>query len=115
MAAAGMGVRGVDQLVDSLDAAARELAGLTRAHTEAGQLLADRAHRNVRRKTGHLDESHSVVVDAGEVKVVNTASYAPIVHAYDPWLARSLDQLHDQLIDVYADGVAGVVATITGA
>lgn len=110
-----MGVRGVDQLVDSLNAAARELAGLTRANTEAGQLLIDRAHRNVRRKTGHLDESHGLVVDAGEVEVVNTASYAPIVNAYDPWLARSLDELTDQLVDIYADGVAGVVATIRGA
>lgn len=115
MAAAGMGVRGVDQLVASLDAAARELAGLTRAHTEAGQLLAARAHQTVRRKTGHLDDSHDVVVADGEVEVVNTADYAPIVHAYDPWLSRSLDQLHDQLIDIYADGVAGVVATIRGA
>jgi hypothetical protein len=113
--AAGMGVRGVDQLVGSLDAAARELAGLTRAHTEAGELIATRAHRNVRRATGHLDESHAVVVDAGNVEVVNTASYAPIVHAYDPWLARSLGELTDQLVDVYADGVAGVVATIKGA
>lgn len=110
-----MGVRGVDELVDSLDAAARELAGLTRAHTEAGQLLEDRAHRNVRRATGHLDQSHDLIVVAGEAEVVNTASYAPIVHAYDPWLARSLDELHDQLVDVYADGVAGVVATIRGA
>lgn len=115
MAAAGMGVRGVDQLVDSLDAAARELTGLTRAHTEAGQLLVARAHATVRRKTGRLDSSHDVIVDAGEVEVVNTANYAPIVHAYDPWLGRALDELRDQLIDIYAGGVADVVATIRGA
>lgn len=110
-----MGVRGSDRLVASLDAAARELTGLVEAHSEAGQLLVARAHRNVRRKTGHLDESHAVVVAAGEVQVVNTASYAPIVNSYDPWLGRSLDELHDQLVDIYADGVAGVVATIRGA
>lgn len=109
-----MGVRGVDQLVDRLDAAARELAGLTTAHAEAGRLLVADAHRTVPRRTGHLDESHAVIVEAGEVQVVNAATYAPIVHARDPWLARSLDELHDQLVEVYADGVAGVVATITG-
>lgn len=110
-----MGVRGVDRLVDSLDVAARELAGLTRAHPEAGELLADRAASEARRKTGNLADSHDVVIADGEVKVVNTASYAPIVHAYDPWMVRSLDQLTDQLVDIYADGVADVVATIRGA
>lgn len=110
-----MGVQGSDRLVESLHDAARELVGLVDSHDEAGRLLVARAHRNVRRATGHLDESHGVVVAAGEVRVVNTASYASIVNAYDPWLARSLDELHDQLVDVYADGVAGVVATIRGA
>lgn len=113
MAAAGMGVRGVDELVGALGAAARELAGLT--VPEAGQLLAAQGARTARRKTGHLSDSHKVVDAAGVVKVVNTADYAPIVHAYDPWLARSLDDLHDQIIDLYADGVASVVATIKGA
>lgn len=115
MAAAGMGVRGVDRLVDSLDAAARELSGLTRAHAEAGQLLVARAHQTVRRKTGRLDAGHDVIVEAGEVEVVNTVDYAPIVHAYDPWLGRALDELHNQIIDIYADGVGDVVATIRGA
>lgn len=110
-----MGVSGVDRLVASLDAAARELAGLTGAHTEAGRLLSDRASRNARYATGELSESHDVVVAAGTMQVVNTAPHAPIVNAYDPWLARSLDELTDQLVDVYADGVAGVVATIRGA
>lgn len=108
-----MGVRGVDQLVSSLNAAARELTGL--APVEAGQLLEDRATANARRRTGHLADSHDLIVEAGEVTVVNTASYAPIVNAYDPWLARTLDELTDQLVDIYADGAAGVVATITGA
>lgn len=115
MAAAGMGVRGIDRLVESLDAAARELAGLVDADHEAGRLLADRAQANARRRTGTLASSHRLDVVAGKVEVVNSASYAPIVHAYDPWLARSLDQLRDQLVDIYADGVAGVVATIKGA
>lgn len=115
MAAAGMGVRGGDQLVSTLHAAARELSGLVDAHAEAGQLLADRGAATAPRRTGHLAASHEAIVNAGAVEVTNTATYAGYVHALDPWLTRELTDLHDQLIDIYAAGVAGVVATIRGA
>lgn len=113
MPGGGAGVRGYDVLVASLDAAARELAGL--APTEAGELVVTAAARNSPRRTGYLAAHHETIVTAGRVAVVNTADYAPIVNAHNPWLPRTLDEFTDQLVDLYAADVADVVAKINGA
>jgi hypothetical protein len=112
MTGGGAGVRGYDGFVASLDVAARELAGL--APTEAGELIVTAGARNAPHRTGYLSAHHEAIVTAGRVDVVNTADYAAIVNARNPWLPRTLDELTDQLVDLYAADVASVVAKING-
>lgn len=109
----GSGIQGVDRLVDTLDAAAHELAGLT--DPEAGQLLSNRAETTAPRKSGFLADQHELIVDAGEMTIVNTAGYAAIVHAREPWLTTALDAMTEEITNSYADDVADIVDQITGA
>lgn len=112
MAAVSMGARGTDELVGSLDTAARALAGL--APVEAGRLLAGRIVQTSPRKTGFMASRVAATVAGGVVDVVVATDYAGIVNARNPWATRALEQLTDELVTIYADEVAGIVGQIIG-
>lgn len=106
---------GAEQLRRSLAAAGEQLEDLSAAHKRAGQLLEERAEADAPRDTGFLSQQHDVLVDADQVSVGNTARYAPAVHARDPWLARTLDVLTNEVVDIYNDQVDQIVDSIRGA
>lgn len=112
MAAAGVGITGLDSLVDGLGAAAHELADLPDAHREAGQLLTARAQTAAPRRTGVLAASHGPTVTADQVTVTAAAPYAAYVHARNPWLTETLNATTDDLLTIYATAVSEVVAHI---
>lgn len=112
MAAAGVGMKGLDSLVDGLDAAAHELADLPDAHREVGQLLTSRAQTASPRRTGVLAASHGATVQDDAVLVTATAPYAGFVHARNPWLADTLQTSTEELLTIYATTVSEVVAHI---
>lgn len=112
--AAGKGVQGIEAFNASLDAAAAEVAGLLDAHRDAGHLLADHAEHAAPRKTGYLAARHQTIVVAGRVEVVNATRYARAVHARRPWLASTLRDLKQQLLDIYSNAIAKAVGLIHG-
>lgn len=112
--AAGKGVQGIEALNASLDAAAHEVASLLDAHRDAGHLLQSGAESDAPRRTGALAADHHSIVVAGHVEVVNAKSYARPVHARRPWLANTLNQLHDQLLDIYSQAIAKAVGQVHG-
>lgn len=112
MAAAGVGITGLDSLVDGMDAAAHDLAGLPDAHREAGRVLTTRAQTNAPRRTGTLAASHGPTVTDDALVVTASAPYAGYVHAYNPWLADTLEAAQSDLLTIYATTVSEAVAHI---
>lgn len=112
--AAGKGVQGIEAFTASLDAAAHQVASLLDAHRDAGHLLQSGAEHAAPRRTGALAAAHQTVVTAGKVEVVNAKPYARPVHARKPWLANTMHDLEQQLLDIYANAIADAVALVHG-
>lgn len=112
--AAGAEAQGVDRLVDSLASGADQLTHLDDAAAKAGAFLVRRGEESAPRRTGYLATHHAAVVNAGQLEVTNSADYAAIVHARNPWLVRELEANEDRIVNIYADQVADVVAHIEG-
>lgn len=114
-AAAGVSLEGGARLGATLQDAAHDLADLdSTAGDRAGELLETAAGQAAPRRTGKLAGDHHHVVIAGQVTVTNAADYAPIVHARNPWLARTLDRHTEEVLNLYAAAVADAVAQIEG-
>jgi hypothetical protein len=111
---AGAELRGADQLVRTLDDAARHLEDLTDAEREAGQLLADQGSKAAPRRTGRLAESHGYTVTDTGLSVTAATPYASIVHARNPWLTRTVGNQLDQVADIYLAGVSDALAEVKG-
>lgn len=112
--AGGAQLRGADQFVRTLHAAASDLDDLTDVEDQAGQLLAEQGSRNSPRRTGRLSRSHGSQVVAGGFAVVADAPYSAIVHARNPWLTRTVLAAEDQVVDLYAAGVDERLAQVKG-
>lgn len=114
MATAGAQLQGAGRLVSTLQQAARALAGLEEAQRQAGELLTGAAQATSPRWTGQLASSHGYTVVDTTVEVVAATRYAAAVHALNPWLARTLTARLDQLVELYATGVADALAQVKG-
>lgn len=110
MPAAGASVQGQDELVRSLDAAARELAQLDEADDHAGQLLAGAVAAEAPRRSGFL--AGSIEHTGAAVRV--GAPYGVFVHARDPFAARAMEQRLQEVTDLYGQAVALAVAKVKG-
>lgn len=110
----GLEVDGLDIFNRTTAAAAADLANLHDAHAEAGQLLVGRARPRTRRDTGALADGVDYEADAHETTLLDDVDYAVFVHAYDPWLAETLDDSQQAVVDVFIDEIEHVVSTIHG-
>jgi hypothetical protein len=110
-------VEGVDRLVDTLDDAARRLVELAPSPA-AGDLLVAAAIPVTPRDKGDLVKTvAATVVDQDHVLVAGggVVDYAAIVHANRPWLADTIRDRTDQVIDTVDNQVTDIVTTIEGA
>lgn len=108
--ATGASVQGADQLVSSLDAAARELAQLSEADDQVGAMLAGRVSAEAPRRSGYMA---GTIEHAGAVVRVG-APYGVFVHARNPFAARALEQQQQEATDLYSRAVAQAVALVKG-
>lgn len=107
----GASVRGADQLVRSLDAAAAELQQLAEADDAAGRLLATDVAQAAPHRTGFLA---STVEHTGS-RVTIGAKYAVYVHAANPWAARVADADAAHVAEIYEQAVIRAVQRVKGA
>ncbi len=114
MGARGAELRGADQLVRTLHAAAADLGDLSDVEQEAGELLAEQGSKASPRRTGTLAEAHGYKVVTAGVTVIAATRYAAIVHARNPWLARTVLAAEDQVADLYLAGVDERLAQVKG-
>lgn len=112
--AAGAQLRGADNLVRTLDDAARRLLDLTEAEQSAGQLLAEAGRAASPRKTGRMAGAHGYDVVDATVSIVVATDYAPIVHAQNPWLTDTVTAHEEQVADIYLSGVEDALSIVKG-
>lgn len=107
-------LQGLDQLVQSLDSAAHELAHLDQAAAAAGRLVADASAADAPRRTGRLAASVRSDVLQDQPVIYSDLRYAPIVHARTPFITTQVTNRTDQVLTIYADAAQAVLATVKG-
>lgn len=106
-------IEGVDQLVDTLEAAAAQLVDLD-LHPLAADLQSAAVPRTRVDRGWLRDTVRATVVDDGVILEAGSdrVDYAGIVHAYDPWLAETIDAV--PVVDQVVDQVVDITDTIHG-
>jgi hypothetical protein len=110
-------VEGADRLVATLDDAATALTGLQPAPQAADVLVATAVPITPRDKGDLVQTVAATVVDQDLVLTAGggVVDYAAIVHATRPWLADTIRDRTDQVIDTVDNQVTDIVTTIEGA
>jgi len=108
-------IQGEDRLAATLKAAGDELGDLTAINARAGDTVLAAARTRAPVRTGRLVASLFTTVDAAGVQVGAGVSYAPYVHAANPFLTDALTKSTPTVIGYYSDAVNAAVDGVTGA
>lgn len=110
----GVEVDGLANFQRTAARAADELRDLADAHDKAGRLLVDRARPRTRRRTGNLAALVRYDVDSNVTTLTDDADYAVFVHAYDPWLAETVEDSQGEVVEIFVDEIDRTIHTIHG-
>lgn len=110
-------VEGVSRLVDTLDAAAGQLAELP-ALDEVGGLVAGVAKADAPRRTGALADTVDYQVEGGIVHITaggGGVDYAGAVHKRNPFIARAMQQQEAEILQQLTEDAERVLSQVHGA
>lgn len=110
----GVDANGAGSLARTLDDAADRLDDFTDAEHAAGQLLTTKASAAAPVATGALAQAHGYTVTPAGLTVTAARPYAAPVHAFNPWLARTLTAAEGPVLDLYAADAETALSVVKG-
>lgn len=111
---------GLPRLIDTLDAAGREIQDMEAASAEAGQIIAGAARSLVPVVTGHLRSTIEASTSGNTVVISAGARYAAIVHGgsaarnmkAQPFLTDAVAQTERDWTQAYVSEVDRIIDTV---